>query len=121
MLELMMQTMVPAITKAVIMALDAMEPEEEQEARYEGYVPVEAVKSYKQQEDFPEYLDVQEVAALLNVNKSKVYELFRSKNFPAVTFGKSKRKVSKADLLQYLRERRGGYLLDEYNDGNGDE
>jgi hypothetical protein len=115
-----MEAIAQAVAKAVVIAMHELQPNEKEEMLLDGYVPADAVKSYKQTDDYPVYLDVAQTAAMLNVSKSKAYELFRSKNFPQVTWGKTKRMVDKADLIKYLKERRGGYLLDEYSEDDAE-
>ena len=120
-IEKMMEKFVPlalgTMTKTMIELLDDNESEEVQAARYDGYVPKEAVKSYRQRNDFPEYLNAEEVSALLTISKPKVYEMFRSKDFPVNVFGKTKR-VDKTDLLEFMRENRG---IDLTKNKDGDD
>ena len=117
----MLEALIPAVMNAVIVTLDAMSPEEEQEARLENYVPKEAVKSVKGFDDYPDFLTVSEAAAMLCVRYATAYQLARSKNTPFVAVTKTKRMVNKHDLIKYYEERRGGYLLDKHNGGDADE
>ena len=115
-----MEAIAQAVAKAVVIAMSELKPEEKDEILLEGYVPKEAVRSYKQVDDYPQMLSIREAAGLLGVKYSQMYEVSRSKNTPFTVWGKSKRMVNKFDLLKYLEERRGGYMLDEYNENGGD-
>ena len=105
-IKALVPAMTESMTKAIINVLEAVEPEEVVEARYEGYVPKEAVKSYRQRNDFPEFLDAKEVSALTRISKPKVYEMFRRPDFPINIWGKTKR-VDKTALLEYMHKNMG--------------
>ena len=106
-----------AVAKAVVIAMHELQPNEKDEILLEGYVPEESVKTYKQRNDFPEFLTPKEVSALARISLPKVYELFRSKDFPVNIWGKTKR-VDKTDLLEYLMKHRG---IDLTNIQDGDD
>ena len=112
----MLEALIPAVMNAVIVALEAMDPGEVEEIKLESYVPTGSVKEYKKFDDFPDSLSIKQASEMLGVPYQKVYELSRSKNTPFVVWGKSKRMVNKHDLIKYLEERRGGYILDQYNE-----
>jgi excisionase family DNA binding protein len=52
----------------------------------------------------PEALTVPEVMAALRISRSKVYDLFRARELPSFTIGRSRR-VSAADVAVYMRKR----------------
>jgi len=116
-----MEAIAQAVAKAVVIAMSELKPEARDEILLENYVPAESVRSMKQTEDYPQMLTIQQAAALLGVTVARMYEVARSKNTPFVIWGKNRRMCDKYALLKYLEERRGGYMLDEYKEGEADE
>ncbi|MDI5968633.1 helix-turn-helix domain-containing protein [Streptomyces sp. SL13] len=52
----------------------------------------------------PEALTVPEVMAALRISRSKVYDLFRARELPSFTIGRSRR-VTAAALTAYMTKR----------------
>lgn len=107
--EALVRAMIPAITesvtksvaKALIGIMELAEPEEIVEARYEGYIPTEAVKTFKDPADFPMILAPKDVEAMLGVSQSKAYQLMNHHDCPCnPLYGKLR--VHKDDFLNWL-------------------
>ena len=117
----MLEAMVPAIISAVMAAVEAMDQDDVEDARLEDYAHKEAIKAYRGFDDYPNFLTIKEAAAMLGVNYSRVYELSRAKNTPFTIWStaskRPKRMVNKHDLIEYLKERRGGYIIDDCEGG----
>ena len=62
-------------------------------------------------EGLPQVLTVPEVARLLQLSRSKVYELAAKNELPVIRIGRSVR-VSLADLVRWLEARRDPFSLD---------
>ena len=98
-----LQALVPAIINAVIVTYEAMEPEEEEEIRMEGYVHEEAVKTYKQFEDFPRVLSAKHLVAMFGITPAKAYQLLNHHGCPKNPI-LGKNKTDKIEFLKWIEE-----------------
>ena len=87
--------------KRAVQLFELMNEQEKEEARFTGYVPEEAVKSYNQFDDFPNVLTPKQIAAMLGVTLSKAYELVHHHECPKNPRLK-KTQVLKADFLTWF-------------------
>ena len=112
-LEKLIPALSESITRGVLAAMGAINATETPQP------PTRLETLYSRYEDYPEMLTTTQAAKMIGVSYAKMYEVARSKNSPFTIWGKSHRMVRKIELIKYLEERRGGYLLDQYRDDSG--
>ena len=68
--------------KRILQLYALMSEQEKEEARLTGYVSEEAVKSYKQFDDFPNALKAKHIMAMYGVSLAKAYQLLNHHGCP---------------------------------------
>ena len=102
-LEKLLPALTEQITKAVLFAVSSMGDDEKEELKMADYVHGEAVKEFKQFEDYPRVLTPKLVAAMLGITSAKAYQLMHHHECPKNPL-LGKLRVEKTAFLKWITE-----------------
>ena len=102
-LEEILPALTEQITKAVLLAVSSMGDDEKEELKMADYVHEEAVKEYKQFEDFPRVISAKHIVAMYGITPAKAYQLLNHHDCPKNPI-LGKHKADKIEFVKWIED-----------------